>query len=91
MLHLKRYDFFELNLLSNSRREIERHNLAVAIRAIIQFVAVKDVDGFLGKQGSLMPGVTRLSAFVALFAFFPLLTFGDIVGGWRFAGIGGVL
>jgi len=51
MLHLKRYDFFEFNLLGNSRREIERHNLSGAIRATIQFVAVKDVDGFLGNRG----------------------------------------
>ena len=91
MFHPACYDFLKLNLLGNSRREIEGYGLAAAIGTIIQLVAVEDVDSFFGKQGSLMPGMTRLPAFLALFAFSPFFSFGNIIGGRGLAGIGGVL
>ena len=66
------YDVFKLNLLGNSRREIEEYGLPATIGTIIQLVAVEDVDSFFGKQGPLMLGMTRLPAFLALFCLFPL-------------------
>ena len=44
------YDFFKLNLLGDSRREIEEYGLAAAIGTIIQLVAVEGIDSFFGKH-----------------------------------------
>ena len=82
------YDFFKLNLLGNSRREIKEYRRAAAIGTIIQLVAVEGVDSFFGKRGSLMLGMTRLPAFLALFAFPSFFGFGNLIRGRGFAGIG---